>query len=300
MAPQFMTPAVSVFDDKGRLDIEQNQRLYEHLICGGVSGLVILGSIGEFCGMDMATSMKAIDIATGYARGRLRLFAGASRMDPAESVTLANYAADRGVDGVMIVSPYYFRLGDDAIYDYYRFIASRVSANIFLYNFPDRTGYSLSPAVALRLARDFPNIRGLKDTVPDVAHTAEVIRTVTPEVPYFEVFSGFDNNFAHNILSGGAGCIGGLSNIVPGVCAAWMAALEAGDLAATARYQRIIDRLMAVYAIGDPFIPIVKKALVLLGVIRSDVCTRPMLPPGEAETVRLRAVLEAADLCLSR
>lgn len=115
----------------------------------------------------------------------------------------------------MIISPYYFPLDDEAIFDFYSTIASQTPAHIFIYNFPERTGYSVSPEICLRLADKYPNIIGMKDTVPDAFHTAQVINTVKKNIPHFEVYAGYDNNFAHNILSGGDGCIGGLSNIVP-------------------------------------------------------------------------------------
>lgn len=90
MKSQFITPTVSVFDAKGRPDLEQNHRLYDHIARGGVSGMVVLGSTGEFFSMSMETSKRFIDIAAAWKRpAGFRFFAGASRMDPDESVALA-------------------------------------------------------------------------------------------------------------------------------------------------------------------------------------------------------------------
>lgn len=296
MKSQFITPVVSVFDRNGRPDPEQNHRLYDHLVKGGVSGMAVLGSTGEFFAMDMPTSKAFIDLASGYASDTFRVFAGASRMDPEESIALANYALDKGASGVMIISPYYVRLSQESIFDYYATIARNVAGKIFLYNFPDRTGYSISPGTVLKLATTFKNIVGLKDTTLDMNHTCDVIKTVKPEVPGFEIFSGFDNNFAHNVLSGGNGCIGALSNFAPDVFASWMSAVDEQDFNRIARHQRIVDRMMDLYGIGDPFIPIVKKALVLRGVIESDACTKPLRLADDTQSAKVRALLDALDL----
>ena len=75
----------------------------------------------------------------------------------------------------------------------------------------------------LALAKIHPNIVGMKDTVAGMDHTRELIKVVKSHIPQFEIYSGFDDNFAHNVLSGGDGCIGALSNVVPEICAAWSA-----------------------------------------------------------------------------
>lgn len=296
MKSQFITPVVSVFDRNGRPDPEQNHRLYDHLIANGVSGMAVLGSTGEFFAMDMRMSKTFIDIASGYASESFRVFAGTSRMDPDESIELANYAFDKGASGVMIISPYYVRLTPEAIFDYYAAIARAVPGKIYLYNFPDRTGYSLAPATVLKLATTFKNIVGLKDTLFDMNHTCDLIKTVKSELPEFEIFSGFDNNFAHNVLSGGNGCIGALSNLAPEIFASWIAAVDGQDFEKIAACQRIVDRLMDLYGIGDPFIPVVKKALVMRGIIDSDVCTKPLRPADAAATEKLRALFDAVGL----
>jgi 4-hydroxy-tetrahydrodipicolinate synthase len=293
MKSQFITPAVTVFDALGRPDREQNERLYDHLSTGGVSGMAVLGSAGEFFTMSMETSKRVVDIATARRRDGFRLFVGASRMDPAESVELANYAADKGADGVMIISPYYFPLDDDGIHAYYAAIAPKVGCPIFLYNFPDRTGYSISPKLALRLATEFRNITGFKDTIPDTTHTCDLIGTVKAELPHFEVFSGYDNNFAHNVLAGGSGCIGGLSNLIPEVFARWIAAFAAEDVTKIAAEQKFIDRMMAIYSIGSPFFTVIKKGLVLRGVIDDDASSITFPRVDDRQTAEIRALLDA-------
>ncbi|MBI5519810.1 MAG: dihydrodipicolinate synthase family protein [Desulfovibrio sp.] len=288
---QCITPAVTILDPKGRLDREENHKLYAHLLSGGVSGFVVLGSSGEFFSLGMDQTRELMGIAADFDRGSMRVFAGASRMDPDESVALANHACDLGLHGVMIVSPYYFSLNDDCVFEYYSYVAKRTEAKIILYNFPARTGYSLSTGLLLRLADKHDNIVGIKDTVMDMWHTADIIREVKSRFPHFEVFSGYDNNLAHNVLSGGNGCIGSLSNLVPEVFADWLEALRREDFRAIARCQRKVDGLMRVYGIADIFIPVIKKGLVLRGVVASSACTRPFPSADAAQTRRLEELL---------
>ena len=90
-------------------------------------------------------------------------------------------------------------------------------------------------------------------------HTRELIKLVKGEFPAFEVYSGFDDNFAHNVLAGGDGCIAGLSNLVPGLCHAWTEAFAREDLVEAAAIQQKIDLLMEIYQVGTPLFPILKK-----------------------------------------
>lgn len=297
MQSRYITPAITVFDSQGRLDPEGNFRLYD-FIKNSVSGFVVMGSTGEFFSLDMKTSRQIIHMAADFPRDGIKAYAGTSRMDIDECVELANYADECGLDGVMIISPWYFRLTNEAIYTFYSQIARRTAAKIFIYNFPERTGYSVSPDVCLRLAREFPNIIGLKDTIPDTGHTAQIIRQVKSERPDFEVYAGYDNNFAHNVLSGGNGCIGGLSNICPEIFRDWMQAFSDNDLSKVSLLQQKVDDLMDIYTINDPFIPTFKKALQLRGIIQSDRCTAPFNSLSIGQTESIQQILSRAGIAI--
>ena len=123
-----------------------------------------------------------------------------------------------------------------------------INGPIYIYNFPDNTGYTIAPKTVVKLAKLHSNIVGMKDTISGMDHTRELIKTVKFELPEFEIYSGFDDNFAHNVLSGGNGCIGALSNVVPEVCTAWVRAFRENDLQGIANGQKVIDRLMDLYA----------------------------------------------------
>jgi 4-hydroxy-tetrahydrodipicolinate synthase len=276
MKAKWITPAVTPLHADGSLDLTSAGMLYDDLIEAGIDGVLIGGSIGEFFALTLQQREEAARFAVKHIAGRMQVIVGTANMISDDIVTLSNTCLDAGADAVMIVPPYYFTFGDDEMYAFYSRMAREIRGRVYLYNFPDRTGYSISPAVVRRLAADYPNIVGIKDTISGLDHTRELIKAVKPIRPDFEIFSGFDDNFAHNVLSGGDGCIAGISNVAPELCAGWVQAMRADDLALAASYQQKVNRCMDLYAIGSPFVPYVKEAARQMGHIASAAATFPM------------------------
>lgn len=287
MKAQFLTPAVSVFHKDGTLDLEGNQKVYDYLLSGGIDGLVLMGSTGEFFSMTMEMQKQLIDLAASYVKDRTRVIVGISRMIAGEVIELANYAYGKGLTEVLVVSPYYFRFTEEDLFSWFSQIAQGTPASIFLYNFPDRTGHDLNSQLVLRLARAYRNIVGIKDTVTEMGHTSDILCTLKPEFPDFQAFSGYDDNLVHNVMSGGAGTIGGLSNLLPKQCSAWARAIDAGDLEGIVRGQQFINKAMALYSIAPLFIPVLKYGLQLLGLEIDDACTAPIPALNDAQEAAL-------------
>lgn len=292
---QYLTPVVTAFDAKGRLDHQANRAIYDFLIDGGVDGLVILGSTGEFFAMPDAQKQELIDLAVRHVNGRTKVYIGTACMTVEATIQLSNYALTAGADGVMIVSPYYFSLSDASVEAYFDQVAEAVQGDIYLYNFPARTVHDLSPQVTLNLLRKHSNIKGFKDTVTEMAHTRQLLKTVGEEFPDFIIYSGFDENFAHNMLSGGNGCIGGLSNVYPRLFKQWVDAVNEGKLERVALIQQVVDKLMGLYNINTPFIPVMKKAMMLRGLPLQGYCLQPLLQPDEEQTQAIRTLLAETD-----
>ena len=291
-----MTPVVTAFDENGNLDIQGNKNVWDHLIKGGVDGLVIMGSTGEFFSMTTEQKKELIKLVVEHVNKRTKVYIGTSCMTVEDTVELSNFAIETGADAVMIISPYYFALSNESVEFFYDKVAEAVKGDIYLYNFPDRTGHDLTPEVTLNLLRKHKNIVGFKDTVSEMGHTRKLMTTVLKEFPDFIVLSGFDENFVHNILCGGSGCIGGLSNLCPELFADWVKAINAKNMDEVARIQKIVDKLMDLYPIGTPFIPIMKKAMILHGVEMKEYCTKPFLPATEEQTEQIKAVMKDAGL----
>lgn len=295
MNAAYITPAVTFFGAEGQADEQSNRALYEHLIAGGVDGILVLGSIGEFFAMPLEMRRRVAMTAIDAVRGRTKLIVGTGSMCFEEIAPLSNECLDAGADAVIVISPYYFPLDDAAVDAYYRRLAGQIHGKLYLYNFPARTGYSLSASAVSRLARDCPNIVGIKDTIPGMDHTRELIEQVKPIRPDFEIYSGFDENLSANILAGGSGCIAGLSNVYPALCARAAHAWRDGNLEEGVKGQRLIQQLFALYAIGSNFIPIIKEGVRLRGVAGSSACTYPLPEVTPAQREQLRALMARVE-----
>ena len=273
MKAAYLTPAITLFREDGSLDLESQGKLFDNLIEKGVDGILVEGSSSEFFAMPMDERREMARFAIERVDHRVKLIIGTSSMVADEIVDFSNYCLEQGADAVMILPPYYFRFGAEALLQYYDRLAGKINGPIYIYNFPANTGTSVPAETVLQLAQMHSNIVGIKDTIPGMDHTRELIKVVKSQIPNFEVYSGFDDNFAHNILAGGNGCIAALSNVVPEICAAWAKAFRDNDLAGIAKGQQAIDRLMDLYAIRDPFLPVLKEACRLRGIAASSTGT---------------------------
>lgn len=292
---KFYAPAVTAFDGDGALDREGNVAVWDHILGGGIDGIVLLGSTGEFFAMRPEQKRELIDLAVEHVAPRAELIVGTASLRVDETVELSRYAHDAGAHAVILISPYYFALSDASIEAYFSAVAEQVDGDIYLYNFPARTGYDLSPEVTRRLLRKHPNIVGYKDTVLEVGHTRRLLTELLPEFPDFRVLAGFDENLHHVVTSGGAGAIGGLANLYPEICAAYARAVNAGDVGEIAAQQRRVDKLMDLYALGIPFFPLLKEGMVRRGVRLQRHSTAPHLPATPEQAEALAALMAAVE-----
>lgn len=291
MNAKWICPAITPFHQDGTIDFESAGRLYDNLIANDIDGVLIGGSLGEFFGQTLQQREELARFAVERIAGRMKVIIGTANMIAEEIAPLSNTCLDAGADAVMIVPPFYFCFGDNEMYDFYSRMAREIHGPVYIYNFPDRTGYTISPSVVRHLAEENSNIVGIKDTIAGMDHTRELIKAVKPVRPDFEIYSGFDDNFAHNVLSGGSGAICGMSNIVPKLCTDWVKAINAGHLEQAALFQQKINRCMDIYFIGAPFVPYVKEAVRQCGFIEHAKCTFPMPDLDETEQKKVHEFL---------
>lgn len=296
MNGNYITPVVTAFDSKGNLDFHALQSIYDNLINNGIKELLILGSIGEFFALSYDRKKELIKFAVKYINNRARVIVGTAGVNITETNELTRYAFEQGADGVMVISPYYFSFNDKSIEEFYDLVAENCPGDLYLYNFPERTGYDISPDVTLKLIRKHKNIVGYKDTLAGMDHTRELIKLIKPEYPDFRIYSGFDDNFAHNVISGGDGCIAGLSNLFPGLCSLWVKAFAQNDMKRVAEVQQKVDILMGIYSVGKPFVPYIKKAMQIIGLPVKEYCTFPMPQVTDGETERIKNILQKANM----
>ena len=288
---KYITPVVTPIKD-GKIDFESCKNLYNHLINGGVDGILILGSIGEFFALTVDQKKELIKYAYEVINDRVELIVGTTAMIYDEIVELSNYCYSIGVKSTMIIPPYYFHFNDEEIYNYYSSLATDLNGNFYLYNFPDRTGYEIPVNVIKNLAINHKNIIGIKDTISGLDHTREIIKAVKNIRPDFKIYSGFDDNFLHNVLSGGDGCIAGLSNLYPTLTSKWVESVNSNNLVLANNIQVKVNKLMDIYTVGKPFVPYIKEALHIKGIIASSEATKPMPKVNENQINELKKIME--------
>jgi 4-hydroxy-tetrahydrodipicolinate synthase len=290
-----LTPVITILDEQGRLDFAGNQVIINRLIANGINGLLFFGSIGEFFAFTMEEKKEFIKFAVKTVNKRVPVLIGTGGTVQEEVIDLTRFAEKEGADGVVVVSPYYFKLDAETIYRYYANLARSTSLPIMLYNFPDRTASDLSPDLVLRLAKEFSHIVAIKDTVDNISHTRKLIQFVKAERPDFTVLSGFDEYLIPNLMAGGDGVLCGLTNIVPELFADLLTAYHARNFEKIAMAQSKISILMNLYDVTSPFIAGIKGAVALRGVPISAAVKEPAAAITEQQLNVIRNILAKAD-----
>lgn len=290
---KIIVPVVTVLDKNEKLDFEGNKKVVEHLIGGGVDGILAMGSTGEFVSFTKEEKKAFIDFYIETVAGRIPVFVGTGTMELAETVELSNYAIQKGAAGVYVIVPYYFTIDDEMIYDYYDRLAAQVQGDVYIYNYPARTVNVVNAEVTARLLERHDNIKGYKDSSGDIRHTRSIILATKDKFPEFDVFSGFDADFIDNVLIGGAGCIGALSNIRPDVWSAFVKAYNSGDMSGIIENNEKIVKLMKIYDVKKNFISIVKAALNINGLGINEYCKYPLALATDAEKKTTIEILDS-------
>ena len=161
LMPAMVTP----FDEDGKVDLEATGAVVERFIRAGVSGVSPLGSTGEFSYLTGDERRRFAEEVTKIVAGRVPVVIGVGSDGTREAVELARHAESAGADAVLLVSPFYWKVGEEALFRHFAAVADAVGIPVVAYNLPMLTGIDLSPALIARLAAECPNIVGLKDTV---------------------------------------------------------------------------------------------------------------------------------------
>jgi 2-dehydro-3-deoxy-D-pentonate aldolase len=292
LMPALVTP----FDEDGEIDLRATEAVVERYIEAGVDGISALGSTGEFSHLTGPERRRFAEALVGMVDGRVPLVVGVGTTGTREAVDLARHAESVGADGVLSVSPFYWKVGEEALFRHFVTVAESVEIPTLVYNFPMLTGIDLSPALVGRLAAECSSIVGIKDTVKEYMHTVNVLREAKEPRPDFTVLVGFEDQILPALLAGADGAICGLSNIAPELFVGLVRAFEDGDLAKAAELHRRILPLMAIYTLSDPGLGAAKLAMKKLGVPLSPTVRGPALPAPTDSEEAIEATLEAAGL----
>lgn len=295
MKYEIITPLLTSIQDDGDIDIDGTLNLVEYVIDGGVDGILPLGSAGEFTAFTFEQKRKFLTEIIKKVDKRIKVLAGTTSLVPQETVDLSNEVLKCGADGVVILPQFYFGLSDEEAYEYFSYMAENIDGDIYIYNYPARTGYNISIDVVLKLIEKYPNIVGLKDTIAETGHTQELISKSRLIRDDFRVYSGFDNQFSANIAAGGSGCISGFSNIRPKLWADWVKAANDNNLDEIHKYQKIINKMMDIYAIQTNFSNVCKNVLKREGLKINTKCMLPYDKITEDEIDRAFEILKDSE-----
>lgn len=291
-----MPAMVTPFDEGGEPDIAAAKAVVERFVEAGVSGISALGSTGEFSHLTMDERKRFAEALVRIVGGRVPLVIGAGAAGTREAIELARHAAEAGADGVLCVSPYYWKVGEEALFRHFRAVTEASPVPVLVYNFPMLTGLDLSPSLVARIARECPNAVGIKDTVTEPMNTVRILRAVERERPDFAVLAGFEDGILPSLLAGAAGAISGLTNVAPELFVGLVKSAREGDVETAARLHRRALALMPLYALSDPGIGAIKLAMQRLGVPINPAVRGPALPAPPEAAEAVDRVLEDAGL----
>jgi 4-hydroxy-tetrahydrodipicolinate synthase len=284
-------PAIITPMRNGSLDVPALRRHIDWVIDEGSHGIVAVGTTGESPTLSHDEHKRAVEIAVEHVRGRVPVIAGTGSNSTAEAIDFTRHAEKTGADAALVVVPYYNKPIQKGLYAHFKAVADAVKLPILIYNVPSRTVTNISVETIDRLAKDCPNIIGVKDATADLTRPSQQ-RLMTGE--RFIQLSGEDATALGFNAHGGTGCISVTANVAPRLCAEFQEATLRGDYAAAIRIQ---DRLMPLHtALFVETSPApVKYAASLLGLCEFDV-RLPLVPPSESTRERVREAMVHAGL----
>lgn len=283
------TALVTPLTDKG-VDYDAFDRLIEFQIEGGVSALVICGTTGEASTLGDEEHLNVIGHAVKRVGGRITVIGGTGSNDTAHAIMMTKRACDMGVDGCLVVTPYYNKTTQSGLIASYTAIADASDKPIILYNIPVRTALNIEPATYAALA-DHPRIAAIKEGNANIEKIVETFRLVGDKLA---IYSGNDDHVVPMLSMGGMGVISTTSNIAPKAMVQMCERFFAGDVAGSARMQ--MDYLPLMHALFSQTNPIpVKAALNRMGYCE-DILRLPLIPMEEPHRSRLFVEMEKLGL----
>lgn len=239
-----------VFD--GRVDPVTIERLVDHVLENGCSGLVVLGGTGEYCGLSVAQRIDAIKSVVSANRKRVPVVAGVIGPGLSEAIEMGHKSKALGVDALMVVTPYYVITNQEGLIDYYETLMREVSLPLVLYNIPYRTMVNILPdTVEKLLDRDkFKQIIGIKECSPNMGQVLDLLSRVKDRISFV---CGEEYMFLPEISCGGDGAILASSNLLPKIWCDLFKIIKAGDLARASEIMlRLTPVLRQIFAESNP------------------------------------------------
>jgi 4-hydroxy-tetrahydrodipicolinate synthase len=279
-----LTAMVTPFDEGLEVDYDRAAELVAKLLSEGSDGIVVAGTTGESPTLSKDEKLQLFRVVKEAAGGK-PVIAGTGSNDTAGSIALTKAAEATGVDGIMLVGPYYNKPSQEGFYQHFKTIAASTDLPVVVYNIPSRTGKNIETATILRLAEELPNIHSVKEGSGDIKQISEICAR-KPEG--FAVYSGDDSITLPLLALGGKGVISVVSHVAGPMMAELCAAFHSGDIVRARELHHKVTPMIDACFLGSGNPACVKRALEIAGFPCGG--TRlPVVEASESDTATIRA-----------
>ena len=275
----------------GEVDYDTFRDQIEYQIQNGTDAIIVCGTTGEASCLSHEEHLDCIKFCVEVVNKRIPVIAGTGSNCTETAIYLSTEAEKYGVDGLLVVTPYYNKATQKGLIEHYTMVAESVKLPIIMYNVPSRTGCNILPETAAKLCKNVPNIVGIKEASGDISQVAKVALLCGDDI---DIYSGNDDQIIPILALGGKGVISVLSNVAPKQTHDICQAFFDGDTAKAAKRQ--IEAIPLVGALFCEVNPIpVKKAIELQG-RDTGVVRRPLTEMEPQNAERLKKEMQAYNV----
>lgn len=274
----------------GKVDEPALRKLVQFHLKNGTDGLVPCGTTGEAVTMTEEEQLRVMEIVVEEVNHRIPVVAGTGTNGTAKTIKMTKAAKEVGVDGALLVTPYYNKPTQQGLFLHFEAIARAVDLPLVLYNVPSRTSVNMLPETVARLAK-IPSVVAIKEASGSMDQVSQIVESSPAE---FAVLSGDDSLTLPMLALGGVGIVSVVGNIAPAAMSELVRAYRGGNVArARELHYQVFDLCRAMFIETNP-IP-VKTAASILGLCSPEL-RLPLCPMGEANRQKLEATLRATPV----
>ena len=265
---------VTPFKD-GAVDFPSLSQLIDWQISQEIDAIIVCGTTGEASTLNDKEHIETVRYTVEKVNGRIPVIAGAGSNDTAHAIYMSEELETSGVDGLLLVTPYYNKCTQKGLIEHYTKIADAVNIPIILYSVAGRTGVNISPSTVFELAKH-PNIVGIKEASGNISQVVEIAKCISDD---FNLYSGNDDMIVPLLSVGGIGVISTVANIIPKDTHTMVMQYVSGDTKGAGKLQLDMKHLIDAMFVEVNPIP-VKAALSLMGKIEMEY-RLPLCSPEE-------------------
>ena len=282
---------ITPFNDDDTVNYEEFGRIIDDQIANSTDAIIVCGTTGESSTMPDEEHVSVIKYCVDKVAGRVPVIAGTGSNCTREAVNMSKKAEEVGADGLLCVTPYYNKCTQDGLYEYYKAISDAVNIPIIMYNVPSRTGTTIQPETAVRIAKEVKNVVAIKEASGNITQMDDIIKN-KPE--NFNVISGDDGITFPLITLGAVGVISVIGNAFPREFSRMTRLALQGDFAnALTIHHRFTELFNLLFVDGNP--AGVKSMLNAMGMIENKL-RLPLVPTRITTFEAIRKVLNELNI----